>query len=118
MVQTAVGDEEGSGLMFRSYEGPATFVVHDAAYPVDRLRLRVRPTGTTVETVGQRRRRLMGVDGLELMVLDLLEMPEYSVDGELRLDDGQVLDAVWTGSNFDVRQPPVRSPGGGCGRRP
>ena len=104
--------------MFRAYEGPATFVVEDAAYPVDRLRLRVRPTKATLETIDHRNRRLMGLDGLELMVLDFLRMPERPVDGELRLDDGQVLDAVWTGSRFDVRQPIFRSPGGGCARRP
>jgi hypothetical protein len=104
--------------MFQPYEGPATFVAHETAYPVDRLRLRVRPTGATVETDGHRRRRLMGLDGLELMVLDVLEMPEHSVDGELRLDDGQVLDAQWTGSRFDVRQPLIRPSRGGCGRDP
>jgi hypothetical protein len=112
-MQTAEGEDERSALMFRPYEGPATFVAEAAVYPVDRLRLRVRPTKATVDTVDHRRRRLMGLDGLELMILDVLEMPERPVDGELRLDDGQVLDAVWTGRGFDVRQPLFRSPGGG-----
>jgi len=117
-VQTADDEDERSALMFRPYEGPATFVVEGTAYPVDRIRLRVRTTGTTVETVDHRHRRVVGLDGLELMALDFLEMPELSVHGELRLDDGQVLDAVWTGSRFDVRQPLFRWPAGGCGRRP
>ena len=88
--------------MFQSYDGPATFVVEDAAYPIQRLRLRVRRTSEIIETHG-RRRRLVGVEGIELMILDLLEMPELPADGELRLGDGQVLRVVWTGRKFELR---------------
>jgi hypothetical protein len=89
--------------MLQPYEGPATFVAEDTAYPVGRLRLRVRRTADIVETFGHRRRHVVGLQGLDLIVLDLLDMPELPVGGELRLDDGQALSALWTGVTFELR---------------
>jgi hypothetical protein len=103
--------EPGAGVLtrsayrcdvFQSYEGPATFVVENVAYPIQRLRLRVRRTSEIIETHG-RRRRLVGLEGVELIILDLLEMPELPADGELRLGDGQVLPIIWTGRKFELR---------------
>ena len=88
--------------MFQSYDGPATFVVEDVAYPIERLRLRVKRTSEMIETHGGRR-RLVGLEGIELMILDLLEMPELPADGERRLGDGQVLPIIWTGRRFELR---------------
>ena len=48
-------------------------------------------------------RRLVGLEGIELIVLDLLDMPELTADGELRLGDGQLLRVVWTGRRFELR---------------
>ena len=99
--------------MFSGPRRPGHVRGRGRCYPIERLRLRVKRTSEIIETHG-RRRRLVGLEGIELMILDLLEMPELPADGELRLGDGQVLPIIWTGPRFDS----ASTPRGQTGYRP
>jgi hypothetical protein len=83
----------------QNYDGPATFVVGDAAYRIQHLVIRMTDTDDSAEPLNE----IEGVEGVPEPTITVYEseLPETALGlGELRLDDGQVLAADWGGQDF------------------